>query len=129
MNCGLYKIGTKHSAHTLQKMKGRASSFRNIQKAYLANRGRIYSLEHKKNISLSLKLKNMKRSDEVKEKIKKSVINAINNGNGVGFKLRGKDEEIKQLYLSNNYTQKQLSMMYNVTSTSIYKLLQRTGVK
>lgn len=67
--------------------------------------------------------------NELKKKIRNSVINSIKNGNGIRNKLCGKHEEIKQLYLSGNYTQKQLSTIYNVRPTFIYTLLKRLGVK
>jgi len=125
----LIKTGIKFKPETIEKMKNRKSSFENIKKAYTANIGRIYTDDHRKNISNSIKSKKITRSDVLKQKIKETVMKSIKNGYGVRCKLKGKHEEIKRLYLSKKYNQKQISTMYNVKPTSIYRLLKRLGVK
>ena len=123
------RFGTKHTPETIEKMRGRASSFENIKRAYQSNIGRIYSDEHRRNISNSLKNKSLVRDEKLRQRIRNSVMKSVEGGYGVRGKLNGKHGEIKRMYLSGKYNQKQLSSMYNVTPTSIYRLLTRIGVK
>jgi group I intron endonuclease len=121
--------GRKHSIDTKLKMKNRLSSFQNIIKAQKFNEGRVYSKKHCNNISVAKFSKQKRFNDDEIEKIRIGVQKSIQEGRYHKNKLKDKEKEICDLYLSGKINQKQLSIKYGVCPNSIGKLLKRTLLK
>lgn len=124
-----FKLGFKHTPQTIDKFKGRTSSFINIKKAYESNRGRRYPKEHCNNISVS-KLNSKKHlTEEEKQRIREGVKRAVLEGRYHKNKVPKEEyQKIKELYLSGNYTKKKLADIYNINAGSMAKILIKSGV-
>lgn len=123
------RMGNTHTNETKLKMRGRESSFKNISKAHLANVGRIYTDEHKKNISdahigLNRKLTQLQR-DRVSEGVKRAVLEGRYKKNKIPENER---ENIKSIYLSKKMNKRQLAIRYLVTPSSMGKYLKKMGL-
>lgn len=123
------QTGHKHSIETRNKMKGRKSSYENISKANQSNLGRIYTSEHRMNISNG-KLKSKKKlTNEERERIKVGIHKAFVEGRYKKNKIpKIEIENIKYLYLSGTMNKRQLSIKYGVTAGSMSKFIKKNVI-
>jgi len=122
--------GYRHREDTLEKFKNRTTSKENIQKAIEFNKGRIYTEEHKKNISSKKKEKHKTFTNEEIIKINNGVRQSFLKGTYKKSKIPLNEyENIKRLYLSKEMNQNQLSIKYKINPASMSKILKKIGVK
>ena len=125
-----WSLGRKHKPETIERFKGRKSSFENIKKAQESNIGRVYTKECCSNISKGKLSKHKKFDDVERERIRTGVQKAIQEGRYHKNKVPSNEyENIKLSYLSGETNQRKLALKYGVNSSSMSKLLKKLGVK
>ena len=106
-------IGTKLSSDTIKKM---SESHKKVDKSYLFNR--IFSEEHKNNISKSKKGKSVGVGKKLTQEHKKAISN--------GFKPRFNESELKEIIEMHNkkISLRKISLIFNSNHTTIKKYIK-----
>ena len=124
-----WSLGRKHSLQTLKKFKNRPSSFENIKAAQTFNDGRIYPPSHGYNISACKRSKNKRFNTTELMKIREGVRKSVKEGRCRKNKVPLNEyKNIKSLYLSGMMNKRKLAFKYEITPSSMAKLLKRIGV-
>ena len=97
--------------------------------AQTANVGRIYTDEHRMNMSEGQLKLNKKLTGDQKLRISAGVAKAVAEGRYKKNKIQENDREIiKSIYLSKTMNKRQLAFKYGVNPTSMGKYLKKMGL-